>query len=537
MTTDDNELKEIKKRDMKEDLTPIEKYRSTILALLFGVPVISLFLYPVFFENAGTGYFIDTFSFLFIYAAISLTLNLEIGYLGLPNFGKVAFIMVGAYTYAIVENTGWTVLGLPIWIMGLIMAGIMTGLAGVVLTLPTLRLREDYFAIVTIVGGEILRLIFNNETSLGGFSGFPVSNVIYQQREVGEKLGGVNFELEPFIFAIIIGIVSLLVFQYYQKKYAEVFEQNSTIIKYSLQKAITVSIILGIVAIYMNFTQAMFSSSIILDIFAIGFPLLLTLLKSMDEFLNGLSVNHVWMTYGGSYALVLLSFIIGLINGRGVSDISVVSWYFMLVTAILMLIIYVILQEIYYSPFGRTMRAIREDDTSAMAIGKSVFEFRLKGLVVSNFLTGIIGAIFGWLLTNVTPQTFLPQVTFLLYIMVIIGGTGNNKGVIFGAIVVQLLIQTTRRLTNLDLYYPYTDRPIHPINLALILTGVVLIVFLIYAPEGIFPEQRKHNDRYYEMLNLHRTDAEELKSNPVLNFLVKASGTSIDELTKEELYE
>ena len=117
--------------------------------------------------GSGTRYFLDTFAFVFLFAAMALTLNLEVGYLGLPNFGKVAFVMIGAYSYAMSNVAGLNIFGIGEILTGLIVAMLVTGFSGVILSLPTLKLREDYFAIVTIVAGEILRLVANNEESLG----------------------------------------------------------------------------------------------------------------------------------------------------------------------------------------------------------------------------------------------------------------------------------------------------------------------------------------------------------------------------------
>ena len=90
-------------------------------------------------------YSLDILVYIGIFAIVALSLNLEYGFTGLGNFGKVAFFLAGAYTYAIVmERTG-----IPFY-LALIMAMLVSAGIGFLVSLPALRLREDYLAIVTL---------------------------------------------------------------------------------------------------------------------------------------------------------------------------------------------------------------------------------------------------------------------------------------------------------------------------------------------------------------------------------------------------
>ena len=106
-----------------------------------------------------------------IYAILAISLNLEAGYTRLMNFGKVAFFAIGAYT-----STLLSIAGVP-FIIGLVAGIILSALLGLLVALPTLRLRADYLAIVTLASGEILRLFFLNEQWLTegpmGIRGIP----------------------------------------------------------------------------------------------------------------------------------------------------------------------------------------------------------------------------------------------------------------------------------------------------------------------------------------------------------------------------
>ena len=100
-----------------------------------------------------------------IYTILALGLQVQFGFAGLLNFGQVAFMAIGAYTMAIlVVKEGWSMwLAAPLGIAA-------ASVGGLVLGLPTLRLRADYFAIVTIAFSEIIRYVATNENSLTGGS-------------------------------------------------------------------------------------------------------------------------------------------------------------------------------------------------------------------------------------------------------------------------------------------------------------------------------------------------------------------------------
>src|SRR5574340_15752 len=98
-----------------------------------------------------------------MYVVLALGLNLIVGQAGLLNLGYVAFYAVGAYTYGILS----TRYGLPFW-PGLVAGAAVAALASLLIGLSTLRLRGDYFAIVTLGLGEITRIVLNNWDSLTG---------------------------------------------------------------------------------------------------------------------------------------------------------------------------------------------------------------------------------------------------------------------------------------------------------------------------------------------------------------------------------
>ncbi len=539
-----------------------ERHRSLTLASIFGLPTFIIFLIPLYDPDRGglqTRYLLNTLAFVFLFAAIALTLNLEIGYLGIPNFGKVAFLMVGGYTYAIFTTRyGWDPLS------GVVMAMIITGLFGVLLTIPTLKLREDYLAIVTIVAGEILRNIANNQPKqFGGFSGFNAENPIFKKFSPDLLLGGVFLDI--FSIFIVWGVLALsfFVYQFYYRKYLAHFPEEYSQ-EFAMGKTLTWTVVASAIVITLNFnrlyaSQPLFGIDMLLIILVTGILLFKTvwkgkivvpypiLRKESKTFYRKIGFNRLHFQIGpsgmfGFYFLGTLMVALVYYTIPSTREITTrfnaVNWYNTLATLGVLIITFVVMEELYYSPFGRTLRSIREDDTSSLAVGKSLFSFRLKALVISSIFSGLVGAMFAMQIFAVTPQAFLPIITFNLYIMVIIGGTGNNKGVIYGAVLIQILIQATRRLSERTFYYPFfTPKPVipgiekevNPFNLALIVVGVSLIVFLIYAPQGIFPEDRYGiNRKYREIYEMEKGKTFELTA--YTKVLMEMTRTPVEKL-------
>jgi branched-chain amino acid transport system permease protein len=121
--------------------------------------VILLSVLPLFLND----YYRDIMTLTGMYIVLALGLNIVVGQAGLLNLGYVAFYAIGAYTYAILSTT----YGLSFW-PGLLAGGSMAAAFAVVLGMPTLRLRGDYFAIVTLGLGEITRIVLNNWDGLTG---------------------------------------------------------------------------------------------------------------------------------------------------------------------------------------------------------------------------------------------------------------------------------------------------------------------------------------------------------------------------------
>jgi branched-chain amino acid transport system permease protein len=136
---------------------PITRYASGPLSYVLIVVFVAIL--PLFLND----YYRDIMTLTGMYIVLALGLNIVVGQAGLLNLGYVAFYAIGAYTYAILSTT----FGLSFW-PGLVAGGSVAAVFAVLLGMPTLRLRGDYFAIVTLGLGEITRIILNNWDSMTG---------------------------------------------------------------------------------------------------------------------------------------------------------------------------------------------------------------------------------------------------------------------------------------------------------------------------------------------------------------------------------
>ncbi|NEN04704.1 branched-chain amino acid ABC transporter permease [Diaminobutyricibacter tongyongensis] len=160
--------------------------------------------------------------------------------------------------------------------------------------------------------------------------------------------------------------------------------------------------------------------------------------------------------------------------------------FFTAVAAVIALIMWWLMSRITRSPLGRTLRAIRDDPDSAQALGKNVFKYQMTAMLVGSFYAGIGGGLLIEFSGAFNTSAWLPGETFLIFAAVIVGGIGNNKGMILGALIVPVLF------TQLPKFIP--DVPGHPglvLNIAAIAIGVLLMVTLWFRPQGVIPEKKR----------------------------------------------
>lgn len=314
-------------------------------------------------------------TFVAIFAIFTLGLNVHWGYTGIFNFGVMAFFLVGANTAAIITKSpadtefvqyiggyGDKLDFIPLldseqWLpalFGLAGAALVCGVLAFFLSIPALRLREDYLAIATIGFAEVIRRITVEERSLvngtRGLTGIP--------RPLGSLV-------DP-----------------------------------------------------------------------------------------------------GDYTYVILG-----------------------IAVVILILVYVALDRGIRSPWGRVLRAVREDELATAASGKSVFWFKSQSFVVGSMIMGIGGAVYAYANSSISPTTFNHFFgTFIFWGMLIVGGSGNNKGAVLGAYILWGFWTITQQLKGYDLP-EFLDFRIFFLRDFFI--GTLIVIVLLLRPQGLLPEEKR----------------------------------------------
>lgn len=303
------------------------------------------------------------------FALLAIGLNIHFGYTGLLNFGQIGFALVGGYGMGIaVQNYG-----LPLW------AGVLIGMAAgaalaLLLGIPTLRLRADYLAIVTIAAAEILRLI-TRSTSSTEFTGGTQGLTGYA--------GGFT-ERNPF-----------------------------TATDYRF---------LGV------------------------------------RFLGG----ELW-------AICL-------------------GWA---VVAVCVLLAWLLVR----SPWGRVLRAIKEDEDAARALGKNVFAYKMQALVLGGVFGALGGIVYALTVQSLTPDFYFAPQTFYAYAALILGGAGRVIGPVIGAMLFVFVLSVTDNV--LRQATAGADPLITFIGgedvgaIRFILVGLGLALLMVFRPQGLLGSRRE----------------------------------------------
>jgi branched-chain amino acid transport system permease protein len=289
-------------------------------------------------------YAVFTLTICGIYALLALSLNLIWGGVGLVNLGLAGFFAVGAYASAIATGAGAPVLA------GWGAALIVGAAVGLVVTFATLRLRDDYLAIVTLGFAEVIRLIALNERWLTKGS---------------DGISGIRAPLKAEL---------------------------------GLQ----------------------------------GFSL---------------------------FYLALVSTIV--------------------------LLVWLLLRRLDASPYGRAMKAIREDQQLAAFAGKQVLRFKWQAFALSAAIAALAGALYAHFQSYISPDHFQPLITIYIFLAVTAGGVGRPSGAVLGAYAVVIFLEATRFATELV-------PGLQPVQLAAlreILVGLALILVLHLRPQGLLPER------------------------------------------------
>lgn len=147
-------------------------------------------------------------------------------------------------------------------------------------------------------------------------------------------------------------------------------------------------------------------------------------------------------------------------------------------------VLYMASQCLVNSPWGRVVRAIREDEMVAASVGKDTPHYKLQALIIGAMLMGLGGSFYAHYVKFISPDTFNPLMgTFLVWIMVMAGGSGNNRGAILGAVLIWGLWSLSDLVTS-QLPAPFDTRASY---LRIILISVALQGLLLQRPQGLLP--------------------------------------------------
>ncbi|NVO58601.1 branched-chain amino acid ABC transporter permease [Rhodobacteraceae bacterium B1Z28] len=159
---------------------------------------------------------------------------------------------------------------------------------------------------------------------------------------------------------------------------------------------------------------------------------------------------------------------------------------FLGISVVVLALCFVFAQLLTVSPFGRVLRALREDDLVASTLGKTTLSFRVRAFAAGGAIIGAAGSLHSFYFSYIDPTQFGAFVTAYAFMAVIAGGRGSNTGLLIGAVSVMVLLEGTRFLKDL---MPFLDAG-QAASLRLILIGVGLILLLIYRPQGFMREYR-----------------------------------------------
>lgn len=171
--------------------------------------------------------------------------------------------------------------------------------------------------------------------------------------------------------------------------------------------------------------------------------------------------------------------------GLAASPVMANAYFLAMVVCIIVAVVWA-LERMVRSPWGRVLRAIREDEDASAALGKNAFAFRLQTFVMGSMLMGLAGGLYASFTGFVSPQDLLPILTFQVFVMLIVGGSGNNYGAVLGAVLIWALWTLTE--TFLGAVLP-TQLKQQVSAIRVVLVGLILVLMLLYRPQGLLPER------------------------------------------------
>ena len=189
--------------------------------------------------------------------------------------------------------------------------------------------------------------------------------------------------------------------------------------------------------------------------------------------------NAIWLTNGTDG----ISGIAG--PGRGTLSPVAFNLVYLGIVGAIVAVTYMLAERLRQAPFGRVLRAIRDDDQLAAVAGKHVMAFKLRAFALGAGALGLAGALYAHYTSYIAPDIFVPLLTLYIKLALLTGGLGNNRGAVLGAFVIVFLLESTRFVIP---WLPGLS-PVQGAALREMLIASLLIVMLRYRPQGLLPER------------------------------------------------
>lgn len=156
------------------------------------------------------------------------------------------------------------------------------------------------------------------------------------------------------------------------------------------------------------------------------------------------------------------------------------------IVSVVTLIVYLALEHLSRSPWGRVLKALREDERAAISLGKSARFYRVQAFAVGGAIMALAGALQAHFTGFIAPDNYLPALTFQVWVMLIVGGSGSNIGAVIGSILVWAIWAGSGALTSM-LFSP--EQQARAASLQIVAIGVMLCVILLVRPNGLFGDR------------------------------------------------
>lgn len=173
-------------------------------------------------------------------------------------------------------------------------------------------------------------------------------------------------------------------------------------------------------------------------------------------------------------------------------------FFYLIVVSLILAVVFIALERISRSPWGRMLRAVRDEENSAAMNGKNVFLRRIESFVVGCFIMGVAGAVYAHYVVSIDYSHFNPLfATFIVWVMLMLGGSGNNKGAILGAFAVWGVWSGAAFMIDAAspaLQLISDDLPSRGAYLRWMLVALLLGVIVLYRPQGVLRERKVVSD-------------------------------------------